>query len=96
MTTAPYDPRSGNTPDAKPLNLEGKRYQAQAPKPQTPFDPMSMKAPDYQAPTESETVFLPVATIITQGGQEVDVDASGRAEDGSVPIGTTKELPVEE
>jgi hypothetical protein len=32
MTTAPYDPRSGNTPDAKPLNLEGKRYQAQVPK----------------------------------------------------------------
>jgi hypothetical protein len=96
MTTAPYDPRSGNTPDAKPLNLEGKRYQAQAPKGQTPYDPRSGNTPDFQAPTEPETVFLPVATIITQGGQEVDVDASGRAADGSVPIGTTKELPVEE
>jgi hypothetical protein len=32
MTTAPYDPRSGNTPDAKPLDIAGMRYQAQAPK----------------------------------------------------------------
>ena len=39
---------------------------------------------------EPKTVFLPIATIITQSGEEVDVDASGRAEDGSVPIGTTK------
>jgi hypothetical protein len=39
---------------------------------------------------ESTTVFLPVATIITQNGEEVDVDATGLAEDGSVPIGTTK------
>jgi len=45
MTTAPYDPRSGNTPDAKPLDIAGMRYQAQY-KPQAPFDPMSMKAPD--------------------------------------------------
>jgi len=96
MTTAPYDPRSGNTPDAKPLNLEGKRYQAQAPKPQTPFDPMSMKTPDYQAPTTPKptTVFLPIATIITQSGEEIAVDANGRAEDGSVPVGTTKKVPT--
>jgi len=96
MTTAPYDPRSGNTPDAKPLNLEGKRYQAQVPKPQTPFDPMSMKTPDYQAPTTPKptTVFLPIATIITQSGEEIDVDANGRAEDGSVPVGTTKKIPT--
>ena len=40
--------------------------------------------------SESTTVFLPVATIITQNGEEVDVDATGLAEDGSVPIGTTK------
>jgi len=96
MTTAPYDPRSGNTPDAKPLNLEGKRYQAQVPKPQTPFDPMSMKTPDYQAPTTPKptTVFLPIATIITQSGEEIAVDANGRAEDGSVPVGTTKKIPT--
>ena len=36
MTTAPYDPRSGNTPDAKPLDIAGMRYQAQAPKKITP------------------------------------------------------------
>jgi hypothetical protein len=97
MTTAPYDPRSGNTPDAKPLNLEGKRYQAQAPKPQTPFDPMSMKTPDYQAPTTPKptTVFLPIATIITQSGQEIDVDANGLAADGSAPVGTTKKVPTD-
>jgi hypothetical protein len=29
MTTAPYDPRSGNMPDAKPLDIAGMRYQAQ-------------------------------------------------------------------
>lgn len=38
-------------------------------------------------PTE---VFLPVATIITQSGEEIDVDARGIAADGSVPIGSTK------
>jgi len=53
MTTAPYDPRSGNTPDAKPLDIAGMRYQAQAPKPQTPYDPMSGNTPDYQYPTEA-------------------------------------------
>jgi len=35
-------------------------------------------------------VFLPVATIVTQSGEEIDVDARGRAADGSVPIGSTK------
>ncbi len=52
MTTAPYDPRSGNTPDAKPLNLEGKRYQAQAPKKPTPnFTYGQNTAPPYTEPT---------------------------------------------
>lgn len=32
MARVPYDPRSGNTPDAKPLDIAGMRYQAQAPK----------------------------------------------------------------
>ena len=53
MTTAPYDPRSGNTPDAKPLDVAGMRYQAQAPKPQTPYDPRSGNTPDYVEPTEA-------------------------------------------
>ena len=42
------------------------------------------------AKTPAATVFLPIATIITQNGEEIAVDATGRAEDGSVPIGTTK------
>jgi hypothetical protein len=50
MTTAPYDPRSGNTPDARPTDVAGMRYQAQY-KPQTPYDPMSGNTPDYVAPT---------------------------------------------
>jgi hypothetical protein len=41
----------------------------------------------------SGTVFLPIATIVTQGGEEIDVDANGLAEDGSVPVGTTKTVP---
>ena len=92
MTTAPYDPRSGNTPDAKPIDVAGMRYQAQAPKAAASYDPRSGNMPDYQAPTEPKptTVFLPIATIITQSGEEIAVDASGRAEDGSVPIGSTK------
>ena len=92
-TNKPYDPRSGNTPDAKPLDLAGMRYQAQAPKPAAPYDPRSGNTPDYQAPTEPETAFLPVAIIITQSGEEIAVDASGRAKDGSVPVGSTKPLP---
>ena len=42
------------------------------------------------AKTPAATVFLPIATIITQNGEEIAVDATGRAEDGSVPVGTTK------
>ena len=92
MTTAPYDPTSGNTPDAKLLNLEGKRYQAQVPTAPKPYDPRSGNTPDYQAPTAPKptTIFTPVATIITQNGEEIQVDSSGRAADGSVPVGTTK------
>lgn len=45
-------------------------------------------------PIVEDTVFLPIATIITQSGEEVDVDATGTAEDGSIPIGTTKKAPV--
>lgn len=92
MTTAPYDPRSGNTPDAKPLNLEGMRYQAQVPTAPKPYDPRSGNTPDYQAPTTPKptTIFTPVATIITQNGEEIQVDSSGVAADGSVPVGTTK------
>jgi hypothetical protein len=40
MTTAPYDPRSGNMPDAKPLDIAGMRYQAQY-NPSAPVDTTS-------------------------------------------------------
>lgn len=55
MTTAPYDPRSGNTPDAKIFSeaeLAGMRYQAQAPKKPTPnFTYGQNTAPPYTEPT---------------------------------------------
>ena len=57
MTTAPYDPRSGNTPDAKPLDVAGMRYQAQVPKKtRTPSNFVYGQniAPPYTEPTLSE------------------------------------------
>jgi len=54
MTTAPYDPRSGNTPDAKTLVVAGMRYQAQVPKKtKTPSNFVYGQniAPEYAEPT---------------------------------------------
>jgi len=54
MTTAPYDPRSGNTPDAKTLDVAGMRYQAQVPKKtKTPSNFVYGQniAPEYAEPT---------------------------------------------
>jgi hypothetical protein len=78
MTTAPYDPRSGNTPDAKPLDVAGMRYQAQAPKPQTPYDPRSGNTPDYVEPTEATDTPPPKAKLVStytdpETGDIVDV-----------------------
>ena len=62
MTTAPYDPRSGNTPDAKPYVYDprsGNTPDALPGNPGgyypsgTPFDPMSGNTPDYEYPTEA-------------------------------------------
>jgi len=82
MTTAPYDPRSGNTPDAKPLDIAGMRYQAQAPKPQTPYDPMSGNTPDYQYPTEATDTPPPKAKLVStytdpETGNIIDVYDDG-------------------
>jgi hypothetical protein len=47
----------------------------------------------YEAPVSgsiSSTVFTPVATIVTQSGEEIEVDSTGRSADGGVPVGTTK------
>jgi hypothetical protein len=68
--------------DTTTLQVDDPRYTS--PKPKIP-------KPSMPKPT---TVFLPIATIITQSGEEIDVDASGRAENGSVPIGTTKAVPT--
>jgi len=78
MTTAPYDPRSGNTPDARPIDVAGMRYQAQAPKPQTPYDPMSGNTPDYQYPTEATDVPPAKAKLVStyvdeETGDVIDV-----------------------
>ena len=50
------------------------------------------KSTPYVAPIEpiAKTVFTPVATIVTQNGEEIEVDSTGRSADGNVPIGTTK------
>ena len=68
MTTAPYDPRSGNTPDAKPMDIAGMRYQAQAPE------------------------FTPVAVVVTQNGERIEIDSSGKSASGNIPVGSTKPL----
>ena len=89
----PYNPRSGNTPDAptfvpaavvvtqngEQIQIDSKGKSASGTTPIGSTKPLA-----------STAVFTPVATIITQGGEEIQVDSSGRAADGSVPIGTTK------
>jgi hypothetical protein len=40
------------------------------------------------------TVFTPIAEIINQYGETVPVNSSGRAEDGSIPIGSTVPVPT--
>jgi hypothetical protein len=41
-------------------------------------------------PTPSSTKWTQKAVIVTQSGEEIAVDANGKAKDGSVPVGTTK------
>jgi len=48
----------------------------------------------FKAAPKPTEVFLPIATIVTQSGEEIDVDARGIAADGSVPIGSTKPVPT--
>jgi hypothetical protein len=71
MTTAPYDPRSGNTPDARPMDIAGMRYQAQAP---------------------DSPAFTPVAVVVTQSGERIEIDSSGKSASGNTPVGSTKPL----
>ena len=51
--------------------------------------PATPKAPEKKK-TPKPAGFTPKATIVTQSGEEIVVDSKGRAEDGSVPVGTTK------
>jgi hypothetical protein len=69
MTTAPYDPRSGNTPDARPI----------------PYDPRSGNMPDSPA-------FTPAAVVVTQSGERIEIDSSGKSASGNTPVGSTKPL----
>ena len=89
----PYNPMSGNTPDAPTfvpaavvVTQNGEQIQIDSSgKSASGTTPIGSTKP-----LASTAVFTPVATIITQGGEEIQVDSSGRAADGSVPIGTTK------
>jgi len=55
MAITPYDPRSGNTPDAKPLDIAGMRYQAQAPKAKSAPIPQPAYNPQYGNPLNLAT-----------------------------------------
>lgn len=49
------------------------------------YDPRSGNTPD--SPT-----FIPAAVVVTQNGEQIQIDSSGRSASGSVPIGSTKPL----
>jgi hypothetical protein len=70
MTTAPYDPRSGNTPDAKPI----------------PYDPRSGNTPDYQYPTEATDTPPARAKLISTYTDPDTGDIIDIYEDGSEAI----------
>ena len=36
--------------------------------------------------------FIPVATVVTQNGEQIKIDSKGRSADGNVPVGSTKPL----
>jgi hypothetical protein len=38
-------------------------------------------------------VFKPVAVVVTQNGEQIQIDSKGKSANGSVPIGSTKPLP---
>lgn len=78
--SVPYDPLSGKVPDYVP------------PKMQTTDEATAIiqAAREAAAGSKFAAGWTPIATIVTQNGQEVQVDSSGRASDGSIPFGTTK------
>jgi hypothetical protein len=88
----PYDPRSGNTPDAKPLttaDINAMRYQAQAPASdtQSTADAMATAEEARKAAAESKAAAMwKKAGVVYTAQGAVDVDANGKASDGSTPI----------
>ena len=87
MTTAPYDPRSGNTPDAKPLDLAGMRYQAQY-KPQAPANPVTY---DTQRIYDNRGNLVEVYTQGPNAGRAVDTGEL--VIQGEAPKGTIEGVP---
>lgn len=87
MTTAPYDPRSGNTPDAKPLDLAGMRYQAQY-KPEAPA-----AAPKYNTERiyDRQGRLVEVYTEGPNAGRGVDTNEL--VIQGEAPQGTVEGVP---
>jgi len=39
------------------------------------------------------STFTPAAIVVTQNGEQIEIDSRGRSKNGSVPIGSTKALP---
>lgn len=70
MAIIPYDPRSGNTPDAKPLDIAGMRYQAQAPKAKSAPIPQPAYNPQYGNPLnlEAQPTIQPKLTLAQLAG----------------------------
>lgn len=90
MTTAPYDPRSGNTPDAKPLtaaDLAGMRYQAQY-KPQAPANPVTY---DTERIYDNHGKLVEVYTQGPSAGRAVNTGEL--VIQGEAPKGTTEGVP---
>ena len=90
MTTAPYDPRSGNTPDAKPLSaadLASMRYQAQY-KPEAPA-----AAPTYN----TERIYDRQGNLVNVYAEGPNagrgVDTGELVIQGETPQGTTEGVP---
>lgn len=81
-SSIPYDPRSGNTPD----------YVAPTAQTTDEANAIIQAAREAAASSKFAANWKPVATIVTQSGEEIQVDSSGRASDGSVPFGTTKPI----
>jgi hypothetical protein len=87
MTTAPYDPRSGNTPDAKPLDIAGMRYQAQY----KPTPPAVESKYNTERIYDRQGKLVEVYTEGPNAGR--GVDTGELVIQGEAPQGTTAGVP---